>query len=272
MLQGMPKAAKILEKKQLNEQVYEYVVDISLGALPGQFVNMWIPGVDEKPFSVAYDDGHQMTFAIAVIGPFSKHLAENVKIGDKVGIRGPYGTVNRIPSNCNVATVAGGYGAAPLYFFAEACVKNGCKVDFIVGARNAGFLLYLDRASALDGVTVHIATDDGSEGHKGYCTQILEKLADEKEIKFIATCGPELMMQAVMKIAEPRGIDCDISVERYMKCGIGVCGNCSVDGTGEPSCINGPVMSLEHVKKLTDFGEYHRDSVGNKVYWRRAAK
>lgn len=268
MLMGMPKAAKVLEKKQLNDQVYEYVVDISLGAQPGQFVNMWVPGLDEKPFSVAYDDGEKMTFAIAAVGPFSTHLAEKVEVGDKVGIRGPYGTVNRIPSNVNVATVAGGYGAAPLYFFAEKCVENGCTVDFIVGARNEGLLLYLERAAALDGITVHVATDDGSKGHKGYCTEILAKLCEEKDMGFVATCGPELMMQAVMKITEPKGIDTDISVERYMKCGFAICGNCAVDGTGEPSCVKGPVMSLEHVKKLTDFGEYHRDHLGNKVYWR----
>ncbi len=267
MLQGMPRAAKIVSKEKLNDQVYQYVLDISVGAQPGQFINLWIPGMDEKPFSVAYDDGANLTLAIAAVGPFSKHLAENVNVGDKVGIRGPYGTVNRIQSGVNVATVAGGYGAAPLFYFAEECVKNGCKVDFIVGARNEGLLLYLEKAASVDGIEVHVATDDGSRGHKGYCTQILEKLVEEKDIKFIATCGPEMMMNAVANIAEPRGIDCDISVERYMKCGMGVCGNCSVDGTGEPSCVKGPVMSLEHVRRLTGFAKYHRDSVGNKIYW-----
>lgn len=268
MLDGIPRAAKILQKKKLNDIVYEYVVDISVEARPGQFVNMWIPGLDEKPFSVAYDDGKKMTFAIAAVGPFTNYLVANVKVGDKVGIRGPYGTLNRVPSNCNVVTVAGGYGAAPLYFFAEACVKNGCKVDFVMGARSAGLLLYEERAAGLKGVTVHTATDDGSKGHNGYCTEVLAKLVQEKKVGFIATCGPELMMQAVIKIAEPKKIDCDISVERYMKCGFAVCGNCCNDGTGEPSCVSGPVMSLAQVKKLTDFGEYHRDHLGNKVYWK----
>ena len=264
----MPKAEKILDIRRENDQVKSYALDISVGAKPGQFVNMWIAGLDEKPFSVARDDGRNLTLAIAAVGRFTNYLAEKMKVGDKVGIRGPYGTKNRIPKNAHVVTVAGGYGAAPLLWYAEECVKNGCTVDFIVGARNNGLLLYIDRTESAKGIKLHVATDDGSRGHKGYCTEILAELVSKKKVDFVATVGPELMMLAVMKIAELKKIDCDISVERYMKCGFAVCGNCCTDGTGEPSCVNGPVMSLAHVKKLTDFGKYHRDHLGNKVYFR----
>ena len=214
----MPHAAKILKKKKANKIVTTYVLDISVGARPGQFVNMWIPGHDEKPFSVAYDDGKYLTLAIAAVGPFTQFLS-HMNVGDKVGIRGPYGVANRIPKNCHVATVGGGYGAAPLLFFAKEAVKNGCKVDFIVGARNKELLLYTKEVSQTKGVTLHVATDDGSFGHKGYCTEILSELVKKKKIKFVAVCGPELMEEAAYKILVKHKIDADISIERYMKCG-----------------------------------------------------
>lgn len=266
MLQGMPKAVKIIEIRKENAIVTRYVFDTSFGAKPGQFVNLWVPGHDEKPFSVADDDGKNLTLCIANVGPFTAYLEEKFKVGDRVGIRGPYGTSNRIPKNCNVVTVGGGYGSAPLLFFAKEAVKNGCKVDFVIGARNKDYLLYDTEAAKYDGIKVHVATDDGSAGEKGYCTEIVKKLIGEKRVEFVATCGPELMEYALMKIIDGTGIDADISVERYMKCGFAICGNCCVDGTGEPSCVAGPVMSIEYVKKLTDFGKYHRDHLGNKLY------
>jgi len=260
ILNTVPRTVRIAEVTAENEQVKTFVLDVSLGAKPGQFVMLWIPGLNEKPFSVALDDGKQMHIAIAAVGPFSLALHE-LMAGNTVGIRGPFGKGFECEDGQRIAMLAGGYGAAPLYFFAHEAVGRGCKVDFIVGARRKDLLLFTDRIYGL-GVKLHVATDDGSEGHQGYNTEILVDLIGEVDL--IATCGPELMMAKAAEMARGAGIKAQISVERYMKCGFGVCGNCVVDGLGVPTCVSGPVMSLEEVAGVEDFGKYHRDALGVK--------
>lgn len=265
MHNDIPKAVKILDIVQENSIVKTYTLEVSLGGLPGQFCNIWLPGIDEKPFSIAYDDGNVMKFSIAKVGKFTEVL-DTKKVGDKVGIRGAYGKPFTYEKNQNLAMLGGGYGAAPLFFLAQNAIKEGCMVDFIVGARNKDLLLYTDYIKDLKNVTLHIATDDGSVGHYGYNTQLLEKVLSEKKIDMIYTCGPEMMMKRVSDIAYEKNVPAQISVEKYMKCGFGICGNCVVDGCGITSCKNGPVMPNEIVRTLKDFGKYHRDSEGMKVY------
>ncbi len=260
MLDTIPRMARVKAILQENEIVKTFVLDITVGAAPGQFVNVWIPRVDEKPFSVAYDDGHELHLAIAAVGPFSKKLHE-LKIGDKVGIRGPFGSKFKVAKR--MAFLGGGYGAAPLYFFAKSAKDS--QIDFIVGARSKNYLLYTDRISKLLNVTLHIATDDGSVGSKGYNTEVLKTVLAGGAIDCIYTVGPEIMMYKAAMMAKEVGIDAQISMERYMKCGFGVCGNCCVDGSGVPTCVAGPVMDLAEVLKTEDFGKYHRNNLGKKI-------
>lgn len=262
----LPKAVKIKEIRVETEQVRTFVLDCSLGAKPGQFVNVWIPGLDEKPFSVAMDNGTELHLAIAAVGPFSSRMHE-LKVGDKVGVRGPFGTTFTCKKGQHLAFLAGGYGAAPLYFFAHQAIAMGCTVEFIVGARRKDLLLFTDRIEKLKNVNLHVATNDGSAGHSGFNTDLLEKILSEKKIDCIYTVGPEVMMVKAMHMAVSHKVDAQISVERYMKCGFGVCGNCCTDGLGVPSCIEGPVMPLKKVLKLRDFGNYHRDKLGKKQYF-----
>lgn len=262
----LPRAVSIKEVRVETEQVKTFVLDCSVGAKPGQFVNVWIPGLDEKPFSVAMDNGVELHLAIAAVGPFSNKMHE-LKAGDKVGVRGPFGTTFTCEEGQHLAFLAGGYGAAPLYFFAYEAVAKGCTVEFIVGARRKDLLLFTDRIEKLKNVHLHVATNDGSAGHAGFNTEVLEEIVNKEKIDCIYTVGPEVMMVKAMKLAESKKIDAQISVERYMKCGFGVCGNCCVDGLGVPSCLEGPVMPLEKVLKLRDFGVYHRDKLGKKIYY-----
>lgn len=252
--------AKIVEE---NDCVRTFIFNHSVGAKPGQFVDLWVPGVNEKPFSVAYDDGKQLWLTICSVGPTTQELFK-YKVGDKVGIRGPFGTEFKINEGDHLALVGGGYGAAPLYFVTKEALKKNCKVEFIVGARNKDLLLYTERIQALEGVKLHTATDDGSDGHHGYNTQVLEKVLEDGEVNMIMTCGPEMMMKRVSEIALEKEINAQISVERYMKCGFGICGNCTVDDLGIRTCMEGPVMDNEIVKTIDEFGKYHRDPQGKK--------
>lgn len=243
-----------------------FIFEYSVGAKPGQFVNVWVPGLNEKPFSVAYDDGKELWLTICAVGPTSQKICE-MKVGDKLGIRGPFGTHFEIKHGQHLALVGGGYGAAPLYFVTKEALKVGCKVEFILGARNKDLLIYTERVGQLENVNLHIATDDGSVGHKGYNTQVLEEVLKHNKIDCIMTCGPEMMMKRVSDIAFDAGVEAQISVERYMKCGFGICGNCTVDDLGIRTCSEGPVMPNELVRQIKEFGKYHRDAEGKKHEW-----
>lgn len=249
-----------------NSTTKTFVFDYPLGGKPGQFVMIWIPGVDEKPMSVAFDDGKEFWITVCKVGPASEAL-HNMKEGDLVGIRGPLGTHYTWEDGDHLALVAGGYGAAPMYFVAREAVERGCKIEFLVGARNKDLLLYKEKVLGLNNVNLHISTDDGSEGYKGYITEVLDDVLGREKIDKVFTCGPEVMMKVVGEVAEKHDVESSLSMEKYMKCGIGVCGQCAVDGTGELVCKKGPVMPWGGVKRLPELGKYHRDAQGKKHYY-----
>jgi len=258
-----PLALEIKKIMVENPTVNTYVFEYDLASKPGQFVMLWIPGVDEKPFSVAYDDGKEFWLTVCKVGAATEALFK-MKEGEKVGIRGPFGSNYELEEGSHLGLVAGGYGAAPMYNVALEALKKNCKVEFMIGARDKDNLLYIDRIKDLDGVNLHVSTDDGSLGHKGFVTQVLEKVVKENKLDRVFTCGPEIMMKYVAAIAEENEIKCFMSMERYMKCGFGVCGQCAVDDTGELACKKGPVMDWDYVKNLRDFASYHRDAQGKR--------
>jgi len=263
----MPRSIKILDMKNENPFVKTFTLDISLGARPGQFVMVWIPQVDEKPFSVAFDDGKKLELSIAKVGPFTEKLFE-LGVGDLVGVRGPYGKPFEYEDDEHLAVVGGGYGAAPLYFLAHEAIRRGCIVEFVVGGRSAEYLMFTDRVEKLEGANLHVATDDGSVGYKGYNAGFLKELM-EKGLKVdrMLTVGPERMMLAVSDLAREHDVPCQVSVERNMKCGFGVCGQCVIDDSGMATCMEGPVMDHELARSQAEFGKYHRDQVGLKKEW-----
>lgn len=265
---------KILPIKKIvveTENIWTFVFDYSKfshlgGSKPGQFVMLWVPGVEELPLSIAYDDGKEFWLTVAKVGDGTEALF-GMKVGDDVGVKGPFGTSYEFKKGERLVLMAGGYGAAPMYSVACAALKIGCKVDFVVGARSKDLLLYKKRVEAM-GVKYHAATNDGSYGHKGFNTEILEEiLAGGAKVDRVFACGPEMMMKRVAEIAGRAGVNCQISLERYMKCGFGVCGQCCVDDTGECVCTSGPVYDGEKALRLREFGKYHRDGVGRKKEW-----
>lgn len=263
-------------KKIIREtpHVKTFVFAYDLKSRPGQFINIWIPRVDEKPMSIAYDNGKgEFWLTIFAVGGMTKKLHE-MKVGDRVGIRGPFGKAFQYEPGDHLITVGGGYGAAPLYNLAMEASSKKCTIDFIVGARSKEHLLYTDRVKKIKNTKLHIATDDGSVGVKGYNTPILEKLiaemkktaAGRKKLKktIVFAVGPEVMMKRVSDICFKEKVACQVSVERYMKCGFGVCGNCCLDDTGITVCTEGPAMDHKKARKNVDFGVAHRDAVGRK--------
>jgi dihydroorotate dehydrogenase electron transfer subunit len=275
-MQDIPKVIKI--KKVITETpfVKTFIFEYKLGAKPGQFVNLWLPRIDEKPMSVAYCDAKEFWVTMFAVGPFSKKM-HTLKAGDLVGVRGPYGHGFTFKKGQRLVMMAGGYGAAPLYNLTVQAVKAGCKIDFVIGARSKDHLLYLNRIKKLKNVKLHITTDDGSVGLKGYNTQVLEKLLAEHKgakggarskgakIGCVYTCGPEMMMKKISEMCWAAKVPAQVSIERYMKCGFGVCGQCCVDESGDRMCTEGPVVDNIKARKIPEFGKYHRDSVGRVI-------
>jgi dihydroorotate dehydrogenase electron transfer subunit len=94
--------------------------------------------------------------------------------------------------------------------------------------------------------------------------QLLTERQNNKQLKNVKVfaCGPEIMQFKIAQMCEKFGVECEISLERYMKCGFGICGNCCVDDAGFTTCQAGPVVSGEASLKVAEFGKYHRDKTG----------
>ncbi len=207
---------EILEIRQENPTVRTFFLDYPEQAQPGQFVMVWLPGYNEKPMSVAYSDGKRLGVTVSQVGPFSQELFK-LKKGDPLGIRGPYGTHYTLPPKAKrIVLVGGGFGSAPLRFLTEIARKKGIHVDFIQGARDQEKLLLLKEIEKL-GAHPHVSTNDGSFGHKGLVTDVLELLLSKNRYDAVYTCGPEMMMKAVGEICRKNGVYCEVSVERFMK-------------------------------------------------------
>lgn len=246
-----------------NPYTKTFTFDHPLGAKPGQFVMAWIPGVNEKPMSVGGDDGKTFSLTVANMGPFSNAF-QKLEAGDRIGVRGPYGHAYQLKGK-RVAMVGGGFGSAPLRFLAEKAVSKKMHVDFIQGARSNDRLI-LEKDIQKLGCHLHVATNDGSKGKKGLVTDVLLELVKTNHYDGVYACGPELMMQAVGEICLMHDTYCEVSVERYMKCGFGVCGQC--DCGGFLTCVEGTVVDYRKIKDNPDFGKIHRDASGQKHVFR----
>lgn len=210
---------------------------------PGQFIMAWLPGIGEKPFSLADND----LIVVKNVGPFTSRLFE-LKEGDYLWIRGPYGRGFE-PKGKHIALVAGGIGIPPLYALAKHYREDFEKITLIYGARSKDEFATLDVEKYVDEIV--FTTDDGSLGIKGFPTDVLAERKDEFEQVY--TCGPEIMMAKVLEIMDFKNVQ--VSAERYMKCGIGVCGSCALGKY--LVCKDGPVFYGEELKE-TELGKFKR--------------
>jgi dihydroorotate dehydrogenase electron transfer subunit len=234
------------------------VLDWSPRADPGQFVMVWIPGLDEVPMGFS-----RMSPSAAItvqrMGEATEALC-SLKTGDRVGVRGPLGRGFRTQGDEVVLLVGGGNGTAPLVPLAERLVAAGCSVIVAVGARTAEELLFIDRLEAITGSPVHVATDDGTAGHHGFVTALAEDILDKKGPNRTYTCGPEIMMRKVAEACWDRDVPFQASLERYMKCGVGLCDACAVGS--HLVCRDGPVLDGEILREIPDFGRFRRGPSG----------
>jgi dihydroorotate dehydrogenase electron transfer subunit len=247
MKTSLPQVARIVSVEDESPQQRTFVLDQRLEAEPGQFVMAWLPCVDEKPFSLVHGD--PVTLIVARVGPFTAAL-HGLGAGERLWLRGPFGRPFTLPeaplastpnAQCPILLVGGGCGVAPLYFLAERARAKGWSVSVVIGARTAADILFVGRFESL-GVQVVVTTDDGSLGRKGLATEAATELLASAEYEAMHACGPEPMLDAVERLALRHKLPAQLSYERYMRCGFGVCGSCA--RAGWLVCSDGPVRHV----------------------------
>jgi dihydroorotate dehydrogenase electron transfer subunit len=210
---------------------------------------LWIPGVDEIPLSVLSVGEGQVSVAVKKVGDATEHL-HGMERGELVGVRGPFGN-SFTESRGRVLLVGGGTGTAPLLFLAKQLAPKADRLSFVIGAKTRNELLFLkelDTVCAEESVLA--TTEDGSFGIQCLATEPLEDLLDKQNFNMIYTCGPEQMMRKVFDLAEKRRIPMEASLERLMRCGIGLCGSCVIGKYRV--CRDGPVFSLSQLSEVKD--------------------
>ena len=264
---SLPVTVTVEEVRRENEQMVTLFVSrpdsadatargLDLDAFqPGQFVMVWIPRLDEKPYTFSHLDAARAGITVQQRGPFSERLC-GLCVGDRIGLRGPFGRpfrdFERYADSERVALIGGGCGMATIALLAE-CLPRATVVQ---GARSADLLLFTE---GMPGQVIF--TDDGSAGRKGFPTDWLREHAGELDAVY--TCGPEVMMAGVADICRAGALACEVSMERYMKCGIGVCGQCECDG--RRVCVEGPVFDLDELANMPAFGRARRDKTGRSI-------
>ncbi len=218
--------------------------------LPGQFIMVWIPGLGEIPISLSHT-GELKGITIKSFGPTSEALTK-MKEGDRIFFRGPYGRpFTQVKGK--ILVVGGGSGMAGLL-----PLINSDTVG-VVSARTKDELLFVDRF--LEGNVIKV-TDDGSAGIKGIAVDGLKGLDLQKFTKMYI-CGPELMLRSVYRYIREIDVDAEFSLERLMKCGIGVCDSCSIDGY--QLCRDGPTFSKKQISGMHEFGAFKLTESGKRI-------
>ncbi|UCG57395.1 MAG: dihydroorotate dehydrogenase electron transfer subunit [Phycisphaerales bacterium] len=232
-----------------------------------------------RPFSFADVTAEgDKTFAellYCVVGPATLRMT-TLSSGDRVSIIGPLGNGFRILGDKKTALlVVGGMGAPPLQHLAKTLTSEHAEIEVVAfaGAKAASELPFEGRLDEISqqlgfslpeftkyGINSIVATDDGSAGYRGLVTDRLQQWLDEKsgltpDSVIIYSCGPEAMLAKVAEIARDKGIDCQVSMERRMACGIGLCQSCAVECRVDDSsqttyklcCEDGPVFDGREV-------------------------
>ena len=239
---------------------------LSSNAKPGQFLMVWIPRAEELPMSVMISNKRDhAAVTVRKHGFGSTSLFEKIQ-NDVIGIRGPYGNFFRVSKDLkNPLLVGGGTGLVPLMRLATKFNKLQGKCTIIMGAKTKDEILFKDLANDIlskKSNNLIVTTEDGSYGIKGVVTDALKSIIKKEKFDMIYTCGPELMMKNIYDLSVIHSIPIQASLERYMKCGIGICASCCIND--KLVCKDGTVFNENQLSIMLEFGKIYRDKSGRK--------
>jgi dihydroorotate dehydrogenase electron transfer subunit len=231
-------------------------------AEPGQYIMVWIPGLDEIPMSISAMNLDGLSrITVRDMGCATKNLI-SMKKGEMIGVRGPFGNSYNLISRRPIL-VAGGSGMASLMPLLEEFLKRKVKPTVILGARSNDQLLFVKRLKDL-GENLIISTDDGSRGLTGYASDYAAEIIEKRDFDMVYTCGPEKMMVKVFYTSEENDIPIQASLERYIKCAVGLCGSCAIGPYRV--CKDGPIFNSSMLRKTKgEFGLSKMDPSGQKI-------
>jgi len=250
---------KILEMETLAPEIKRLVVSAPLIAERAQVGQFIIVRVDEKGerFPLTLVDWNpaegSITLVFLEVGVSTKKLG-TLKVGDQIlDLVGPLGNPAEIERYGEAVVIGGGVGIAAMYPRVKALKKAGNQVTSIIGAKTSNLLIY-EREIKGWSDELHVSTDDGSRGFKGFTSNVLGELLNRgRRFNFVFAVGPVLMMRAVTEVTRPYGIRTVASLNPIMVDGTGMCGACrvTVGGKTKFTCVDGPEFDAH----LVDFAE-----------------
>lgn len=220
--------------------------------VPGQFVEVRVDHSPttmlRRPISINYVDreNNQLWLLVAMIGDGTRQLG-TLKTGDVLNCVLPLGNGFTLPTEKGqkFLLVGGGVGVAPLLYFGKCIKEMGAEPIFLLGARTAKDLLELNEFVKLGRVC--ITTEDGSAGEAGFVTN--HSILQREQFDMISTCGPKPMMKSVARYAQKANVECEVSLENKMACGVGACLCCVEKTTRGNQCVckEGPVVNVKNL-------------------------
>ncbi|MFC2017958.1 FAD/NAD(P)-binding protein [Chloroflexota bacterium] len=266
----LPQNATVLKSEQVTEKerFLELRLDSGeeLGHMPGQFVEFSVPGIGEAPISISSSPTHEGSFQVVVrkVGNVTRAI-QNLKSGDKVGIRGPFGThfpVKNAMRNRDIVFVCGGLGLVPVRSainYVMAHRDDYGDVAILYGAKNPEERLFIDEISVWKSavkVTVRETVDRGNEqwtGNIGVITTLMTDMTIDSRITVAIICGPPVMYKFAIQALYRTGMNAEniyLSLERHMKCGVGKCGHCQMNQLYV--CQDGPVFRWSEIMSVEE--------------------
>jgi sulfite reductase subunit B len=266
----LPEFATITTAKKMTETEmyfsFKLDSDKSLGHMPGQFAEISLPGIGEAPISISSSPGSNGSFEMVIrkIGNLTNAI-HAMKEGDKVGVRGPFGTTLPVESAMkgkDLVFICAGIGLAPLRSAIQYVMENRenyGKITILSGTRTPALRLFLDDLKAWSKIpdvnvleTVDIA-EDGWTGNVGVITTLFSQIEIDASNTVALIVGPPVMYKfAILELRkfDMKNEDIYVSLERHMKCGVGKCGHCQINNLY--CCQDGPVFSyaqIEHIRE-----------------------
>ncbi len=256
--------AYVVDNRQVAPGVWVMVLHapyVAAHVEPGQFVHVRLLGFEahilRRPLSVYGADCNTgcIELMYQVVGSGTDWMTRLLP-GAALDMIGPLGRGWHPPTDARHALfISGGLGAAPLSMLAQDLSLRGTVVETIMGAPTAERLVCRERLTVSGTDNFHVATDDGSEGHNGYCTELLERRltssSSTEMLDYVAICGPAPMMHIASDLISCwlPDVICELSLERQMACGIGACLSCAVQTVSgsRRSCKDGPVFNAREV-------------------------
>lgn len=225
---------KVSRVERHSKNIATIYINANLKPLPGQFAMVNVFGQEEIPISFSSES----SFTVKAVGKTTRQLVE-IEAGEIIGVRGPFGRPFRIRNHALL--VAGGIGIAPLRFLYSFMKRLNYDVRIVYGAKNEEELIWKDFSNAI------FATEDGSFGYKGTAVDLVEKENLDK-YSAVYCCGKSEFLKRLYKIFKTVSDTkiVEFSLERFIRCGIGVCGSCVLPN-GMRVCKDGPVFSLDEI-------------------------